>query len=132
MPGTEIVTPDEVISPGDEAAEWDDPCWVCGSAWSAGPELARWGRQHCWKCGYAPGSNVEVAVPGGPAQPDWAALVQDAVQKALRSEPQALAVAMTEALGREGLADLARRQQEELGMAPPAGDTPPSPFGDGS
>lgn len=120
MPGSEIVTPDAVITPGDEAPEWDDPCWTCGSRWDAGPELSRWGRQHCWKCGFAPGGATPVTVPG-PEQPDWAALVNDAVKNAMASQPQVMAEAMTAALGREGLADLARQQQEALGMAQTSG-----------
>lgn len=128
-PTSELVVPDEIITPGAEAPAWDEPCAHCGEAWSAGPERDRWGRQHCWRCGYAPGQNVH-AIPGaGPAQPDWARLVQEAVTNALRSEPQALAEAMTAALGREGLADLARQQQESLGMAPGQASpfAPPAP-----
>ncbi len=114
---TDVVVPDEIIAPDGEAVAWDEPgCPVCGNAWAAGPERARWGRQHCWKCGYAPGQHIQ-QMPGAPVQPDWAKLVQDAVTNALRSEPQVLAVAMTAALGQQGMADLARKQQEELGMA---------------
>lgn len=123
-PTTNVVIPDEIIAPDGSTQEWDEPCPICQSMWSAGPERARWGRQHCWQCGYAPGQNAVAVLPGGPPQPDWAALVQDAVSKALRSEPQALAVAMTEALGREGLAELARQQQEHLGMTPPEAGRP--------
>lgn len=120
MPSTDVVVPDEVIGPDGTTEAWDEPCPVCASHWTAGPELNRWGRQHCWKCGYAPGQTVVSQLPGAPAQPDWAALVRDAVKQAMTSEPQAMAEAMTAALGREGLADLARQQQEALGMTPPA------------
>lgn len=117
MPSTDVVVPDQIINPDGTAEEWDEPCPVCLSHWSAGPERARWGRQHCWHCGYVPGQNAITVMPGAPAQPDWAALVNDAVERAMTSDPQRLAVAMTAALGREGMADLARQQQEHLGMA---------------
>lgn len=115
---SEVVYPDEVIGPDGEAKAWDEPCPVCQTAWAAGPERDRWGRQHCWKCGYAPGQTTSSPVlPGAPAQPDWAQLVNDAVRTAMTSQPQIMAEAMTAALGREGLADLARQQQAQLGMS---------------
>jgi len=114
----DVITPDEVIGPaGDTEEAWDEPCPMCGSHWSAGPERDRWGRQHCWRCGYAAGQNAAPLIAGAPAQPDWAQLVNDAVAKAMSSQPQIMAEAMTAALGREGMADLARTQQENLGMS---------------
>ena len=121
MSSTEVVVPDGVFAPDEtvEAKPWDEPCPVCQNQWNAGPERAGWGRQHCWKCGYAPGQNaVAVFASGGaPEQPDWAKLVNDAVRQAMTSQPQVLAEAMTAALGREGMANLAAEQQARLGMS---------------
>lgn len=119
MPTTEVVPASDVEIVGADTEPWDDPCPVCGDRWDRGPERDRWGRQHCWHCGYTPGQAV-LAMPGAPQQPDWAKLVNDAVRNALTSDAQVLAVAMTNALGPEGMAELARQQQERLGMAQPA------------
>lgn len=123
MTSTELVKPDGIIlADGSTPAEWDEPCPVCGDSWHKGPERERWGRQHCWHCGYAPGQTAVAALPGGPAQPDWQKLVNNAVLEAMRSAPQLAAVSNTAALGDQGMAELARRQQEALGFVPPSPD----------
>ena len=112
---TTSVTPEIVSGPNPDYA-WDEPCPNCHDRWDAGPEGSAWGRQHCWHCGYTPSSGNAV-LASAPDAPDWAALMRSAVTEALTSQPQVLAEAMTAALGHEGMAALARQQQENLGFS---------------
>lgn len=122
----EVLKP-EVVDGVPERAAWDEDCPVCHAHHATGPEGAGWGRHYCWRCGYSP----DKPVAGGPvvaAQPDWAQLVKDAVREAMFSEPQKLAEAMTASLGRDGMLELMRQQQEALGFTQEQqGGAPPAP-----
>lgn len=117
VPASEV----QVLDPADApaVAAWDEDCPVCHAHHAKGPEGAGWGRFYCWRCGYSPDKPVAGLVQA--AQPDWGKLVKDAVREAMFSEPQKLAEALTASLGRDGLLELARQEQERLGVQPGSG-----------
>jgi hypothetical protein len=57
---TEIVIP-EIISPSGPTPDPLAPCPLCNSYRAHGPEKTAWIHDHCWKCGFRPGTNQAIS-----------------------------------------------------------------------
>ena len=64
---TDLVRPDAIYNREGEEFNALDPCPACDSRPHDAPEGVRsdgkphWSFEHCWKCGYRPGTNVAVS-----------------------------------------------------------------------
>lgn len=120
------IKPDAIYTPGTEPEipDWDEACPYCGRHWATGPERDAWVRTHCWSCGFDPTirpgepSTAAVASAGQVQQ-----MIALAVRDAMESQAQKFAEMMTDLLGREGMAELAKSRQADLGFAPGEGKT---------